>query len=64
MRQDDGSLRCDMRRECKDAVTHIDNKGYAYCRAHGVQRKSYRPCRILAPKELEQLKAGIPLAAY
>lgn len=59
-----GALKCDMKRECKQAVTYIDNKGYAYCTEHGVERRSYRPCRKLAPGELEQLKAGIPLASY
>lgn len=59
-----GELRCDMRRGCRQAVTHIDDKGYIYCHAHGVERKGYRPCRLLTPKELKQLKAGMPLASY
>lgn len=59
-----GGLQCDMKRDCKQVVTHIDDKGFVYCHPHGVQRKGYRPCRMLMPKELEQLKAGMPLASY
>ena len=59
-----GELKCDMEKDCGEAITHIDDKGYIYCHAHGVQRKSFRPCRKLTPKELKQLKAGTPLASY
>ena len=57
-------LKCEMKRDCKQAVTHIDDKGFIYCHAHGVQRKGFRPCRQLTPKELGQLKGGMPLASY
>jgi len=57
-------LHCEMDRTCKETVTHIDDKGFIYCHTHGVQRKGYRPCRQLAPKELSQLWDGIPLASY
>lgn len=59
-----GELLCDMERGCKGEITHIDDKGYIYCRPHGIQRKGYRPCRLLTSKELRQLKAGQPLASY
>lgn len=64
MNDENGELKCDMDRKCKQTVTHIDNKGYAYCTKHGIERRSYRPCRKLAPGELKKLKAGTPLAAY
>lgn len=64
MHDEKGELRCDMKKDCKEVVTHIDDKGYAYCRPHGIQRQSYRRCRMLTPGELKQLKAGKPLAAY
>ena len=57
-------LKCDMEKECTQAVTHIDNKGFVYCREHGIRRKEWRPCRQLTPAELKQLKAGTPLASY
>lgn len=57
-------LRCDMVKGCKEMVTHIDDKGYVYCKPHGIQRKSYRSCRLLTSSELKQLKAGLPLASY
>ena len=57
-------LKCDMKAECTEAVTHIDNKGFVYCHAHGVQRKGYRPCRLLTSKERKQLESGAPLPSY
>lgn len=59
-----GELKCDMKRTCAEVVTHIDDKGYVYCRPHGIQRQSWRRCRLLKPSELKQLKAGTPLASY
>jgi hypothetical protein len=59
-----GKLKCDMEKDCAEDVTHIDEKGYVYCHEHGVQRKSWRRCRQLTPKELRQLQAGTPLASY
>lgn len=58
-------LRCDMARDCDATVTHIDEKGYAYCAAHGVQRReSGRRCRKLRPWELAVLRTGKPLPSY
>jgi len=53
-----GKLRCDMSKDCAQAVTHIDEKGFAYCAAHGAERKAYRHCRALRPYELRRLEAG------
>lgn len=57
-------LTCDMDRNCKEPVTHIDVKGYAYCQKHGEDRKQTCRCRKLTPAELNTLKAGQPLKEY
>jgi len=41
-------LRCEMRHECDAPVTHIDQSGWIYCTAHGIQRRcAGLPCRKL-----------------
>ena len=46
-------------------VTHIDNKGFAYCTTCGVRRKESRGgCRKLKPAELKRLRSGQPLTRY
>jgi len=57
-------LLCDMKKGCTQPVTHIDVKGFAYCKEHGVQRKNSMSCRQLKPKELKLLLSGKPLAKY
>lgn len=57
-------LRCDGVEGCTEPVTHIDNKGYAYCTKHGIERRDCRPCRKLRPWELKQLLRGETLARY
>lgn len=58
-------LTCDMRRDCRAEVTHLDEKGFVYCRAHGIQRREHgKRCRALAKWELDQLAQGKPLAQY
>lgn len=57
-------LRCDMEEGCTAPVTHIDQKGYAYCTKHGLERRDYRPCRKLRPWELHRLLRGEPLTRY
>lgn len=58
-------LKCEMRKECVQGVTHIDNKGFIYCRFHGQARKEsgYR-CRMLTGGELKKLNSGQQLAHY
>lgn len=51
-------LKCAGRCECKQPVTHVDNKGYAYCTQHGLERRGWRPCRQLRKWEIAELKAG------
>lgn len=58
-------LTCDMSRECQAPVTHIDEKGFIYCREHGHQRREYgKRCRQLAQWEVKRLLTGKPLARY
>jgi hypothetical protein len=53
-----GHLQCDMKRDCAEPVTHIDNKGFAYCSKHGAQRKAGGvPCRALSPSEIKRLES-------
>lgn len=58
------ALCCDMKDDCAAPVTHIDNKGYAYCTQHGVERRSWRPCRKLRGWELRRLQRGEQLTRY
>lgn len=57
-------LTCDMSTECTDPVAMIDNKGWIYCERHGLERRSWKPCRKLRPHELNRLKRGEPLKRY
>jgi hypothetical protein len=58
-------LVCDMDRDCKAPITHIDAKGYIYCRKHGVQRKaSGVRCRQMTPAELKAIHSGDALIEY
>ena len=57
-------LRCEMKANCTEPVTHIDSDGFVYCTAHGVQRRAWQPCRKLRPHEVNRLKAGGILARY
>ena len=55
------TLKCDMEKDCKENITHIDNKGFIYCQKHGEQRKAYNRCRKLKPSELKKLQSGKPI---
>lgn len=57
-------LTCDMVKGCVSPITHIDIKGYVYCRQHGISRKDTCRCRQLTSKELQTLKSGEPLKDY
>lgn len=57
-------LTCDMVVGCTAPVEYIDEKGYAYCTPHGVQRQTYRRCRKLRPHELRKLQRGEQLTKY
>ena len=49
---------------CSRPVTHIDEKGFIYCRECGDKRKAARRCRKLTATELNLLRAGEVLSAY
>jgi hypothetical protein len=55
---------CDMDYDCKSHVTHIDEKGFAYCTSHGRERRYYRRCRALRPWERRILESGRGLLSY
>lgn len=58
-------IRCDMADDCMEDVTMLDDKGYVYCEAHGLERRDvgYRS-RKLRPHELNRLKRGDTLTRY
>ncbi len=59
------TLKCDMRVDCKEPVTHLDNKGYVYCTGHGEQRRSHDiPCRKLRSHEITKLTRGETIKKY
>lgn len=60
----DKKLKCDMTEECNEPCTHMDEKGFIYCKEHGEHRKLYKRCRKLRPHELKKLQNGEPLARY
>lgn len=59
-------LECNMKDDCTSPITHIDEKGFIYCKEHGLERKqSHRKrCRQLKPKELKDLQSGKQLKEY
>lgn len=57
-------LTCDMVDGCTEPITHIDAKGYIYCRTHGIERQQVQRCRQLKPAELDRLKQGEALEKY
>lgn len=59
-----GKLHCDMAGECSEPVTHIDEKGYVFCKPHGLIRKHTHRCRQLKPKEQKLLRGSMPLERY
>lgn len=57
-------LCCDMVRDCQSEVTHIDQKGFVYCKDHAVLRKASVNTRKLKPSELTTIQSGKPLERY
>ncbi len=55
---------CDMTHSCPEPVTHMDRSGFLYCTAHGLQRRTYQPCRKLRPHELNRLQRGELITKY
>lgn len=58
------NLHCDMTRDCALPVSMIDQKGFAYCGLHGMERRWYQPCRKLRAWELRKLQGGEALNRY
>lgn len=59
------TIHCDMTKDCKSDVTHIEDSGFIYCLNHAQIRKAHRErCRKLTKSELKQLQAGNPLTRY
>jgi len=56
--RENSRLRCDMRADCNEPVSYVDNKGFVYCDRHGQSRKSAVSCRKLTASELKKLEAG------
>lgn len=57
-------LQCDMEKACTKPVTHMDEKGFAYCAYHGIQRQRSMRCRRLAEWELARIECGRGLLSY
>jgi hypothetical protein len=57
-------MKCEMADDCAGMVTHIDDKGFIYCKPHGEERKLWRRCRKLSSKELKTIKAQGAIASY
>lgn len=55
---------CDMTSDCKHAVSHIGEKGFAYCAEHASHRKGWERCRKMRKWEIDLLKQGKPLPSY
>lgn len=58
------NLKCEMKDQCPNAVTHIDVKGFIYCHDCAQVRKTYCRARKLTSKEVKQLQSGQPLTKY
>lgn len=55
---------CDMTENCTDPVTHIDQNGFVYCTAHGIERRDWKPCRKLRSHELRRIERGEQVTRY
>lgn len=58
------TVRCDWRRECTNPVTHIGEKGYAYCAADAPKRSGTERVRKMLVSELKALERGEQLASF
>lgn len=57
-------LTCEMVKDCSEPVTHIDQDGYIYCADHGVERRTWKPCRKLRTWELHRIERTGSLRHY
>lgn len=54
-------MTCEMEKDCKMPVTHIGNKGWVYCKEHGIYRRVYghESTRQMRAWEITRLNAGM-----
>ena len=58
-------VRCDGWCDNANTVTHLDEKGYAYCTPCGVRRRSSGiRCRKMTAKELRAIQSGEQIERY
>jgi hypothetical protein len=58
-------LHCEMSKECGHPVTHLEYKGFVYCKECAMELKwSRRIVRALRPWEIKMLQAGQALPSY
>ncbi len=55
---------CDMVEGCKEPITMLDSAGFVYCTRHGLERRTYEPCRKLRPYELRAVLRGDMVKRY
>lgn len=62
----DKLMQCDMSKDCHATVTHIGEKGYAYCTAHAIDRRTHagERTRKMRAWEIRLIQAGQPLPSY
>ncbi|KKW46571.1 MAG: hypothetical protein UY96_C0003G0074 [Parcubacteria group bacterium GW2011_GWB1_56_8] len=60
------AVKCEMKKDCTRAVTHIGSKGYIYCAECAVIRRSggHERCRKMLKWELALIHEGKPLPRY
>jgi hypothetical protein len=59
------ALKCEMKEDCAESATMIEEKGFIYCAAHGLNRRSYgRRCRKLRQSEINGLLRGEQVKRY
>ncbi len=51
-------LKCDMRADCTNPVTHIGSKGWVYCAPCAADRQYQERCRRMRKWEIERLERG------
>ena len=57
-------LQCDMAAECCDPVTHIGERGFIYCAAHAIPRRTFERTRKLRQWEIDLLHLGGKVPSY
>ena len=60
------TLKCEMRDDCYEPVTMIENKGYIYCTGHGIARRDppRNRTRKIRPAEMRRLLRGEQIERY